>query len=185
MQDGGKAKMTKIMAACLVVLMLASMAQGARIPEDSVVTVRLGHTISSDKAQPGDRWSGTVYKRIVVDGRTIARRGDPVRGIVVNAEPSGRLSGRSLLELQVKSVNGIPVITDTVSSEGKSHEGRNTKAIGGGVVAGAIIGALAGGGRGAAIGAGAGAAAGTAGAAATGKKDVSFPAETILDFRVR
>jgi hypothetical protein len=177
--------MTKIMAACLVVLMLASMAQGARIPEDSVVTVRLGHTISSDKAQPGDRWSGTVYKRIVVDGRTIARRGDPVRGIVVNAESSGRLSGRSLLELQVKSVNGIPVITDTVSSEGKSHEGRNTKAIGGGVVAGAIIGALAGGGRGAAIGAGAGAAAGTAGAAATGKKDVSFPAETILDFRVR
>jgi hypothetical protein len=62
--------MTKIMAACLVVLMLVSMAQGARIPADSVVTVRLGHTISSEKAQSGDRWSGTLDKRIVVDGRS-------------------------------------------------------------------------------------------------------------------
>lgn len=177
--------MTKIMAACLVVLMLVSMAQGARIPADSVVTVRLGHTISSEKAQSGDRWSGTLDKRIVVDGRTIARRGAPVRGIVVHAVSSGRLSGKALLELQLRSVNGIPVITDTVSSEGKGHNSRNTKAIGGGAVAGAIIGALAGGGRGAAIGAGAGAAAGTAGAAATGKKDVSFPVETVLEFTVR
>ena len=72
-----------------------------------------------------------------------------------------------------------------MSDEGKSHKGRNTKAIGGGAAAGAIIGALAGGGKGAAIGAGAGAAVGTGGAAATGKKNVTFPVETILDFTVR
>src|ERR1700685_2144469 len=106
--------MTKIMAACLVVLMLASMAQGARIPEDTVVTVRLGHTISSENAQSGDRWTGTLHKRIVADCRKIARRGDAGRGVVVNASSSGRLSGKALLELQLKSVNGIPVISDTV-----------------------------------------------------------------------
>ena len=65
------------------------------------------------------------------------------------------------------------------------HKGRNAKAIGGGAAAGAIIGALAGGGKGAAIGAGAGGAAGTAGAAATGKKNVSFPVESILTFTIR
>jgi hypothetical protein len=177
--------MRNVTAACAIALSLAGMALGERIPAGTMVSVRLGQTISSEKARAGDTWSGTIHERIVVDGRTVARRGDPVRGTVVNAKSSGRLSGRALLELQLTSIKGIPVITDTVSSEGKGHEGRNAKAIGGGAVAGAIIGALAGGGKGAAIGAGAGAAVGTGGAAATGKKNVSFPVETILEFTVR
>jgi hypothetical protein len=177
--------MKKLVAAGLIALSLIGAAFAGGIPSGTVVSVRLNHTISSEQSKPGDTWTGTVHERIVVDDKTIARRGDRVRGQVVNAESSGRLSGKALLELQLKSVNGIPVITGTVSSEGKSHNSRNGKAIGGGAVVGAIIGALAGGGRGAAIGAGAGAAAGTAGAAATGKKDVSFRAESILDFTVR
>jgi len=48
-----------------------------------------------------------------------------------------------------------------------------------------LIGGLAGGGKGAVIGAAAGAGAGTAGAAATGKKEVEFPAETRLSFTTR
>ena len=174
--------MTKILIAALT---LSALAFAGTIPEGTTISVRLDHTISTEKAKPGDTWTGTVHRRVIEDGRTFAVRGDRVRGIVVNSESSGRLAGKALLELQLQSVNGIRVKTETVSSEGKGHEGRNTKAIGGGAVAGAIIGALAGGGRGAAIGAGAGAAAVTAGAAATGKKNVSFPAETILDFTVR
>jgi hypothetical protein len=177
--------MRNVTAACAVALSLAGMALGAEIPVGTRVSVRLGQTISSEKARSGDTWTGTVRQPIVVNGATMARRGDPVQGTVVTAKSSGRLSGRALLELQLTSVNGIRVVTHTVSSEGKGHEGRNAKAIGGGAVAGALIGALAGGGKGAAIGAGAGAAVGTAGAAATGKKDVSFPVETILDFTVR
>jgi hypothetical protein len=178
--------MTKNITKTLIaVLTLTAVAFAGSIPEGTVISVRLNHTISSDKSKPGDTWTGTVHKRVIVDGTTFARRGDHVQGIVVNSESSGRLAGKAVLELQLQSVDGIPVRTETVSSESKGHEGRNTKAIGGGAVAGAIIGALAGGGRGAAIGAGAGAAAGTAGAAATGKKDVRFPAETILDFIVR
>jgi hypothetical protein len=169
----------------LTALSLGTLAFAGTIPEGTEISVRLNHTISSDKSKAGDTWTGTVHQRVAADGRTFARRGDHVRGIVVNAESSGRLSGKALLELQLESVNGIPVRTETVSSEGKGHGGRNGKSIGIGTAAGAIIGALAGGGKGAAIGAGAGAAAGTAGAAATGKKDVRFPAETILDFTVR
>jgi hypothetical protein len=176
----------KIAAWAIVFSFLAlEFAKGDQIPTGTVVTVRLGHTISSEKAKPGDTWTGTVHERVIIDDKTVARRGDAVQVMVVNAKSSGRLSGTALLELQLTSVNGMPVITETVSSEGKNHNSRNGKAIGGGAVAGAIIGALAGGGRGAAIGAGAGAAAGTAGAAAGGKKDVSFPVETILDFTVR
>jgi len=65
---------------------------------------------------------------------------------------------------------------------GENHNKRNVVAIGGGTGAGALIGGLAGGGKGALIGAAIGAGAGTAGAAATGKKDVTFPAETKLRF---
>jgi len=115
----------------------------------------------------------------------VARRGDPVQGRVVDAKASGRLSGTALLAPQLASINGAPVTTSTVSRKGGSHKNRDAGAIGGTAAAGAIIGALAGGGKGAAIGAGAGAAAGTAGAAATGKKDIRIPVETILTFRVR
>lgn len=177
--------MRTIRAICLAALTLTSIVCGAEIPPGSVISVRLNHAISSEKAQTGDIWTGTVNRRVVINGETLARRCDPAVGKVVTANSSGRLSGRAVLELQLVSVNHIPVATRTLTSESKGHEGRNTKAIGGGAVAGAIIGALAGGGKGAAIGLGAGAAAGTAGAAATGKKEVRYSAETILEFTVR
>lgn len=128
--------MRNLTAACAVALSLAGMTLGAEIPAGTVVSVRLGRTISSERARSGERWTGTVYHRVVVNGVTVAKRGDPVDGTVVNAKASGRLSGTALLELQLNSVNGIPVITSTVSSEGKKHKGRNAKAIGGGAVAG-------------------------------------------------
>jgi hypothetical protein len=177
--------MRNVMVACAVALGLLATTLSAQIPAGTPISVRLGQTISSETARSGDRWTGTVYERVVVDGRTVAHRGDPVRGRVVNAKASGHLSGTALLELQLTSVKGIRVTTNIVSDQGKGHKGRNAKAIGGGAAAGAVIGALAGGGAGAAIGAGAGAAVGTAGAAATGKKNVTFPVETILDFTVR
>ncbi|MBZ5609596.1 MAG: hypothetical protein LAP38_15145 [Acidobacteriia bacterium] len=177
--------MRRLITVCLAFCGVAWLAQAAEIPEGTLVRVRLGQTISSDKARSGDMWAGTVAEKIVVRGKTVARRGDPVEGRVVEAKASGRLSGTALLELQLVSIHGIHVVSDTYSSEGGSHKGRDAKAAGGGAVAGAIIGAIAGGGKGAAIGLGAGAAAGTAGAAATGKKDVSLRVETILDFTIR
>jgi len=85
------------------------------------------------------------------------------------------------------TVNGKEY-TFATSSAGRSEKGkgkRDAGFIGGGAAGGAVIGALAGGGKGAAIGAAAGAGAGTAGAAATGKKDIEFPAETRLAFTTR
>jgi hypothetical protein len=177
--------MQKFVVLCTAPIMMALLAQAARIPSGTNVNVRLGQTISSDKARSGDTWNGTLADDVAAHGRVVARRGDPVVGRVVDAKASGRLAGKADIELQLTSINGTSVISSTVGSTGQGHKGRNAKAIGGGAAAGAIIGALAGGGKGAAIGAGAGGAVGTAGAAATGKKNVSFPVESILTFTIR
>lgn len=172
---------TPILIASLAALAVSA----AEIPSGTEIRVRLGQTISSNKARAGDTWDGTLSSDVLVGGNIVGRRGDRVQGKVVDAQASGRLAGSAVLELQLTSVNGIPVTTDSVGKKGEGHAGRNAKAAGGTAVAGAIIGAIAGGGRGAAIGAGAGAAAGTAGAAATGKKDIKYPVETVLRFVVR
>jgi hypothetical protein len=167
----------------------AAISMAAAIPAGTEVQVRLGQTIKSNKAKSGDVWAGTLASDLVVGGKTIAKRGANVRGRVVDAEASGRLSGVAQLALQLTSVTidgkETPVLTENVTEAGGNHNKRNAALIGGGAAAGAIIGALAGGGKGAAIGAGAGGAAGTGGAAATGKKDISFPVESILTFVVR
>jgi hypothetical protein len=98
------------------------------------------------------------------------------------------LSKPALLSLELKSVqvNGawVPLRTEALTMEGKSHKKRDIIAIGGGSALGALIGGIAGGGKGAAIGAAAGGGAGTAGAAATGKKDITLPAESHVSFRL-
>jgi hypothetical protein len=173
-------------------LMIATAAlavQAADIPPGTPIQVRLGQTISSKTAKSGDPWVGTLSADLAFDGQVFARRGTPVKGIVVSANPSGRLSspGDVAVQLTAITVNGqdVNVVTGGVAQEGASHKKRNAALIGGGAVLGTIIGAAAGGGKGASIGAASGAGAGTAGAAATGKKDVAFPVESMLTFTVR
>ncbi|HET6199080.1 MAG TPA: hypothetical protein VFD93_01970 [Candidatus Acidoferrales bacterium] len=111
-----------------------------------------------------------------------------VRGTVVEARSSGRLSKPAFLSVAITRIQAggswVDVNTHPVTLEGKSHKKRDVVAIGGGSALGALIGGIAGGGKGAAIGAGAGAGAGTAGAALTGKKEISLPAESHLTFRL-
>ncbi len=173
----------------ILMLVFATLAWSAVVPAGTQVRVRLGQTISSATARSGDSWDGTLASDLVVQGATVAKTGAAVKGTVVEAKSSGRLKSPGIVKLRLTSIhmNGgsTPVRSSTSVQSGKSHKTRNTEAIGGGAAAGAIIGALAGGGKGAAIGAGAGAAAGTAGAAATGKKDVTLPVETVLSFVLR
>jgi hypothetical protein len=177
--------MRKLGLVTMSFLLAATLAAAARFPAGKIVRIRLGQTISSASARNGETFDATLAADLAVNGKTIARRGAPVRGRVVDARSSGRLTAPGVLKLRLTSIDGTAVQTGLVARSGQSHKGRNVKAIGGTALAGAVIGALAGGGKGAAIGAGAGAAAGTAGAAATGKKDVRLPAETVLSFTIR
>jgi hypothetical protein len=153
----------------------------------TTVSVRLLQTISSRSAKPGDEFDAELATPVIVDGKTVFPKSARVRGRVVSAKDSGRLQDPGFLRLsldaiQTESGKWVNIETSSISAKGQAHTKRNLTLIGGGAGTGALIGAIAGGGKGAAIGAGVGAGAGTAGAYATGKKDVSFPAETKLTF---
>jgi hypothetical protein len=170
--------------ASLLLLALAAAAQ--TIPSGTKLTVRTGSEMSSGTAKVGDRFDASLARDLVVNGKTIAKAGAPVRGKVTHAKSSGRLHDPGELTLRLTSVqvNGkmVPISSSGYHAKGKGHTKSNATKIGGGAAAGALIGALAGGGKGALIGSAVGAGAGTGVAAATGKEEAVVPAETALTF---
>jgi len=174
----------------LLVFMLPGMLRaGGTVPKGTHISVITDQTVSSKTARVGQPVSGSVAKDVTVGGKVLIPRGSAVKLSVSGVQASGRLSTPAKVYLHLVSVTVKgKAYTFATSSAGRSEKGkgkRDAGFIGGGAAAGAAIGALAGGGKGAAIGAAAGAGAGTAGAAATGKKDIEFPAETRLTFTTR
>ena len=159
------------------------------LPQGTKITVVTDQSISSKTAKAGQTVTGSVAHDVTVDGKVVIPKGSAVKLSVSSVQASGRLSTPAKLYLRLRTVTvGGKTYTLATSSAGRTLGGkgkRDAGFIGGGAAGGAIIGALAGGGKGAAIGAAAGAGAGTAGAAATGKKDIEFPAETRLAFTTR
>jgi hypothetical protein len=155
-----------------------------KIPAGSHATVRINTSLSSGTAHKEEVWSGTLTNDITSHSRVVAHAGAPVKGKVTYVKPSGRLSSPGEISLRLVSINGERVYSTRVSQKGKSHTKSNVAKIGGGTAGGALIGGLLGGGKGAAIGAGAGAVGGTGVAAATGKKEVVIPAESVLTFTI-
>jgi len=157
------------------------------IPQGTTLDVRLDQGLSS-KTGSGASFTATVVTPIVIDGKTVIPRGAVAHGRVVEAHDGGHLEGVSRVgvELEAVEVDGKTYSLDTneIRRSGKSHKKRNWILIGGGTGVGALIGGIAGGGKGALIGTLAGGAAGTGAAAATGKKSVYLPAETLLRFRL-
>lgn len=173
-----------------LVFMLPVLAQaGGTIPTGTPIPVVTDQTISSKDAKLGQTVTGTIAKDVIVDGKVVIPKGSAAKLSVSSVQASGRLSTPAKLYLRLRTVTVKgKAYTFASSSAGRTEKGkgkRDTGFIGGGAAGGAVIGALAGGGKGAAIGAAAGAGAGTAGAAATGKKEVEFPAESRLTFTTR
>jgi outer membrane lipoprotein SlyB len=155
-----------------------------RIPVGTSVQVRITEKLSSETANVGDVFHGSLAVPVVANGRTLFPKGAVVTGEVVNVERSGRLSTPGELHLNLRTIRtggrAYPVSVQTVVIKGESHTKSNVTKIGGGTAFGALIGAIAGGGKGAAIGAGVGAAAGTGVAAGTGKKPAEVQSEMVL-----
>jgi hypothetical protein len=166
----------------------AAVAPPVTLAADTELDVRLVSSLSSKTSQDGETFTASVDKAIEVDGKTIIPKGADVTGKVTKAVPSGRLKQRAELWVTLTSVKvggkSYDIATSTTGHKEGSKATRDIIFIGGGAGGGAAIGGMAGGGKGAAIGAAIGAGAGTAAAMLTGQKDINFPAETQLRFRL-
>ena len=170
--------------------MLPPPADNLVIRPGTYVTVRIDQALSSDHSQPGDAFSATLVKPIVVDGVVVAYPGQTVEGQVMEAQKAGRAGGnvsRLVIQLTALSVadgTQVPVHSQLIARSGGSTAPRDFGVIAGTTATGAAIGAMADGGFGAGIGAAVGAAAGTVGVLLTrGQPTIVYP-ETVLTFRV-
>jgi len=158
------------------------------VPAGTVITVRLGETLSSKESQSGQTFTASVVTPVDVEGKTVIPAGASATGSVIAAQAAGRFKGASLLQIKLDSVtidgHSHSIETSSVARSEKGKGKRTATMVGGGAGAGALIGALAGGGKGAAIGALVGGGAGTAGSAFTGNRDVTLPAESAVSFKL-
>jgi hypothetical protein len=150
--------------------------------------VRIGNTINTKTANPGDSFTGTLAHSVSVDGAVAIPSGAGVAGTIVDAKSPGRFKGEGVLSITLTSINvhGAPTsIQSSTYAQTIKGKGKRTAVLaGGGTGAGALIGGLAGGGKGALIGGLVCAGAGTAGAAFTGNKELTIPAETVVTFKL-
>jgi hypothetical protein len=158
------------------------------IPAGTIITVRLGESLSTKTSHAGDSFTATIADPVAVNGAVAIPSGANASGQVTDAKAMGHFKGGALLAITLNqvTVNGTPYSIQTSANE-HSEKGKGKRSavvIGGGAGLGALIGGLAGGGKGAAIGAAAGAGAGTAGAAFTGNKEIELPAESAVSFKL-
>lgn len=159
------------------------------LAEGSILPVRVGESLSSERNQSGDSWSGTLAEPVVINGMVIAERGSRVEGRVSGVKRAGRVKGVANLTVEVTRFTtadgqSIPVNTSAFTAVGKDETKKDVAkvAIASGI--GAAIGAIAGGGKGAGIGAGAGAAAGTGTVMVMRGGPALINTETLVRFRV-
>ena len=63
------------------------------VPSGTEITVRLGSAIGSKLSQPGQTFTGTLAKDVMVGGEVAIPRGAQVNGTVIDAKPLGTLQG--------------------------------------------------------------------------------------------
>lgn len=159
------------------------------VPAGSTLVVKTLKELATDKVQPGDAWEGTLSQDLVINGQLVWPAGKPVRGVVTQSTPAGRLaSGKGGLGIRLTDVGDLGVDTDTHLVTGSATGERNAKMIGGGAALGALVGLLSdrrNQGDHALGGAAIGAAIGTGAAAATADTVIRIKAESPVTFTLK
>ena len=163
---------------------------GVDLASGTPLVVRMIDSVDSERDAVGKEFRASLDEPVMDrNGNTLISRGADVVVKLVDDKESGKIAGRTVLTLSLRSVtvSGRPVEINTmnITEQSSSRTARSGKVIGGAAAAGAIIGAIAGGGKGAAIGAGAGAGAGTVAEVATKGQKVRIPSETRLTFTLQ
>ena len=166
----------------------APVEQGTLVPAGTPIALTVDAQISSEHAQPGSEWTGTVKSPVIVGSMAPIPAGSTVRGVVSGVKGAEKGS-RAFLVLTVTSitVNGkthaVAASTDSIIAG--STRARNLGAVAGGAAAGALIGkAVGGSGKGAVIGGLIGAAATTGAVAVSKGYQVVLKEGTELTFTV-
>lgn len=158
------------------------------IPAGTALSVRLRTAIGSDTSRPEQRVDGTLARDVTIGGVEVLDSGATLRGIVTNAERSGRVKGRANVAFKFDqiSANGTvyPISTRTISREAPGTKKRDAATIGIPAAGGAIIGGIIGGGDAAVKGGAIGGAAGTAAVLSTRGKEVRLAPGTTVSVRL-
>jgi hypothetical protein len=163
--------------------------QVMEIPAGTSLVVRLIDPVDSEKDRLGQTYRASIDEPVMLNDQTVIPRGADVVAKLVEDKQSGKLAGKTVLTLDLMSVqvNGrmIDIDTNEVTQSSSSRTARTGKVVGGTAAVGAIIGAIAGGGKGAAIGAASGAAVGAGAEVLTKGQRVHIPSETRLTFNLQ
>ena len=176
----------------MLLFSFGAFAQSTTLPAGTEVHVRVDQDINAKNGNlaPGAMFPGTVSRDITdANGNVVIPRGARAQLAAVQASNN---ANDLTLDLRSIEVNGRNYRMDTegTSAAGSSKNGglgankRTGEYVGGGALAGTLLGALAGGGKGAAIGAVVGGAAGAGTQVLTRGKALNVPAETELNFRL-
>lgn len=134
----------------------AAEAPSATLPTGTPFHVVIGTQITSETAQAGDAWSGTLKEAVPIGSLGVIPAGSLVHGVVEGAKPAEK-GDRAMLVLRLTSVEvqgrSVEVSGKTDSLIAGSTRTRNVGAVAGSAAAGALIGrAIGGSGKGALIG---------------------------------
>ena len=162
-------------------------ADRAEVPEGTVVKVRLGQTLHSDRHGPGTTFTASVTEAVVgEEGDTLVPAGSVVHGEILAFQEDPPRLQLEFDEIEVRGErNSLQASLVEFSPTKKSEMKDEDKKIAGGATAGAIVGGLTGGDiEDAAVGAVAGAAAGTGVALLTKASYAFVPAGSVLQFEL-
>lgn len=159
------------------------------VAADSVIGLRTEGLITSDRARVEDRVEARVVRDVRVNGLVAIPAGTRALGTVVVVERGGKVRERARLGIRFDTLvmadgTHMAIATEPIFRLGESPANGSRAKIGGGAVAGAILGAIIAGGKGAAIGATTGAGAGTAAVMAGERSAAIFPPGAEVTARV-
>ena len=159
------------------------------LPAAAVIGLQLDTPLSSDRARVEDRVDAHVTRDVMTGGRVAIPSGSKVVGSVVTVEQGGKVSQPARLAIRFHTLiladgTEVPLRTEPIDRRSESPANSSTKKIGGGAIAGTILGAIIGGGKGAAAGGAIGAGAGTAAVMAGDRAAVTMPAGQLLNARL-
>ncbi|TPH18039.1 hypothetical protein [Litorilituus lipolyticus] len=150
------------------------------VPTGTRLVVRTNASINSKQHKAGHKFTSRLEADLVIDDTVVARRGSMIYGVVNEAKRSGRLAGRSSIELKFTdiminnqmmpiSTSGVKAVTEGTA---KSTVGTTARA--------AAIGGLINGSKGARDGAKVGAGV----SILTSGNQVNIPSGTMLEFQL-